>query len=183
MALLAQLCFHLSTLADKCLKGPLAMQYCLMYANCVKRGHQLELEVSTRLCIYHEDGKPVNCMYWRHPSWMLLTGFTQTQLTTWMHMMCPMECCSCDHRASQSVYLQSYANLNAWVCVYFGVFRVGLLEKNHNPDWSKVDQHRRTGLHTALKESSGLASMCVIIKKLVYFEFRSQKDDGWNMSL
>lgn len=71
---LVQLCFHLSALVDKCVKGPLAMQCLLMYVNCVEREHQLELAVCSRCAFIHKVGKPANCMYQRHPSWMPLTG-------------------------------------------------------------------------------------------------------------
>lgn len=60
-------------LADKYAKDPLAMQCYLMYANCVERGHQLELVVCTCRALIHEVGKPANCMCQRHPSWVLST--------------------------------------------------------------------------------------------------------------
>lgn len=47
--------------AEKCVKGPLAMRHCLMYVNCVERGHQLELAVCTCCAFIYESGKPVVC--------------------------------------------------------------------------------------------------------------------------
>lgn len=111
MAVSVQLRFHLSASADKYAKDPLAMQPYLMYANCVERGHQLELVVCTCLALIHEVGKPANCVYQRHPSWVLSTRLIYIDTTCDRHLG-DLSFSGCDHTHARSVHMQRYPDGN-----------------------------------------------------------------------